>query len=154
MAPTRVKLEICGSTYTISTNEPEDYLRGLAERLDQDMNQIMVETPNASVTAAAVLTALRYLDEAEKSAFGADNLREQLQEYLEDASRARLAEDEARGEVDRLRRELEYYRDQNKKAAGRPTAAPQRPAPTANKQAPQERAPQAPAPNSQIELDK
>jgi hypothetical protein len=46
------------------------------------------------------------LDEAEKSAFGANNMREQIQGYLEDASRARLQAEEARREVERLRREL------------------------------------------------
>lgn len=108
----RVKLEIGGSSYVVSTNDSEEYLLGLAERLDRDMNQLMMETPNASVTAAAVITALAYLDEAEKSAYGADNMRAQIQGYLEDASRARLLAEEARREVDRLRRELAYYEGQ------------------------------------------
>lgn len=106
MATHKVKLEICGSSYVLSTNDSEEYLLGLAERLDRDMNQLMVDSPNASVTAAAVITALAYLDEAEKSAFGADNMRAQIQGYLEDASRARLAEEEAKREVTRLRNEL------------------------------------------------
>lgn len=109
MAARKVKLEIGGSSYVVSTNDPEDYLLGLAARLDADMNTLMIETPNASVTAAAVITALGYLDEAEKSAFGADNMRAQIQDYLEDAARARMAAEEAKREVERLRRELAYY---------------------------------------------
>lgn len=106
MSTHKVKLEICGSSYVVSTNDSEEYLLGLAERLDRDMNQLMIDSPNASVTAAAVITALAYLDEAEKSAFGADNMRAQIQGYLEDASRARLAAEESKKEVARLKNEL------------------------------------------------
>lgn len=109
MPSQRVKLEICGSSYVVSTNDSAEYLLGLAEKLDADMNQVMIDTPNASVTAAAVITALGYLDEAEKNAFGADNMRAQIQDYLEDAAKARLAAEEARAEAERLRRELAYY---------------------------------------------
>lgn len=110
MAAHKVKLEICGSSYVVSTNDSEEYLLGLAERLDKDMNQVMTDSPNASVAAAAVITALAYLDEAEKSAFGADNMRVQIQGYLEDAAKARMASEEARRECERLKRELASYR--------------------------------------------
>ncbi len=109
MPSNRVKLEICGSSYVVSTTDTEEYLVGLAQRLDEDMRRMMMETPNASVTAAAVITALGYLDEAEKNAMGADNMRTQIQDYLEDAAKARLAAEEARREVERLRREVSYY---------------------------------------------
>ncbi len=108
MSASKVKLEICGSSYMVSTNDPEDYLLGLAERLDNDMNQIMLNTPNASVTAAAVMTALAYLDEAEKSAFRADNMRAQIQGYLEDAAKARAQAEETRRELQNLKNEIQY----------------------------------------------
>lgn len=112
----KVKLEICGSSYVVSTGDSEEYLLGLAERLDSDMNQVMMEAPNASVTAAAVITALGYLDEAEKSAFGADNMRAQIQDYLEDAAKARMVAEDARREEDQLRRQLEFYEQKASKA--------------------------------------
>lgn len=118
--PTRkVKLEIGGSSYVVSTNDSEEYILGLAERLDQDMNQMMMETPNASVTAAAVITALSYLDEAEKNASGADNMRAQIQDYLEDAAKARIAAEEARRESERLRREIEFLEKKAGKSGGK-----------------------------------
>lgn len=109
MASIRVRLEICGSSYVVSTTDSEDYMLKLAERLDHDMNEMMMNSPNASVTAAAVVTALAYLDDAEKSASSSDNMRGQIQGYLEDAAKARLAAEEARREVDRLRKELAFY---------------------------------------------
>lgn len=117
MAASKVRLEICGSSYVVSTNDSEEYLLGLAERLDKDMNQIMIDSPNASVTAAAVMTALSYLDEAEKAAFGADNMRAQIQGYLEDASKARLAAEEMKRENTRLKNELKHFETAKKQSA-------------------------------------
>ena len=36
----KVRLTICGSSYVISTNESEDYMQNLAERLNLDMNEL------------------------------------------------------------------------------------------------------------------
>lgn len=118
MSALKVKLEIGGASYVVATNDPEEYLLALAERLDEDINRIMVETPNASVTAAAIMTALSYLDEIEKTSRGADNMRAQIQDYLEDAAKARMAAEEARRESEKLRRELAYYT--SKQAQGKP----------------------------------
>lgn len=122
MSTHKVKLEICGSSYVVSTNDPEEYIMGLAERLDADMDKLMKQTPNASVTAAAVITALGYLDEAEKNASGADNMRAQIQDYLEDAAKARLEAENARRDVERLRREVAYYEKQAARTAAKPAA--------------------------------
>lgn len=124
----KVKLEICGSSYVVSTSDSEEYLLGLADRLDADMNQVMLDTPNASVTAAAVITALAYLDEAEKSAFGADNMRTQIQDYLEDAAKARMEAEEAKRDADQLRRQLNFYEQK----AGVPPSTPQKRGPTSD----------------------
>lgn len=120
MPSQKVRLEICGSTYVVSTNDSAEYLLGLAEKLDEDMNEILAEAPNASVTSAAVITALGYLDQASKNASGADNMRAQLQSYLEDAAKAKQAAEEARREVELLRRQLEDAR----RTAVQPTGTP------------------------------
>ena len=108
MPANRIKLEICGSNYVISTTDSEEYVLGLAEKLDADMSQLLSTNRTASVTTAAVITALGYLDELKKSTSGADNMRAQIKDYLEDAARAKLKLDEERREVERLRRELGY----------------------------------------------
>lgn len=108
MPSNKVRLDICGSTYTVSTNDSPERLTELATQLDADMKGIMQES-NSSVVAAAVITALGYLDEETKTRQAADNMRAQIQDYLEDAAKARLAAEEARRELERLRRELSYY---------------------------------------------
>ena len=124
MPANKIKLEICGSNYVIATTDTEEYVLSLAEKLDSDMTQMLASNPTASVTTAAVITALGYLDELKKSTSGADNMRAQIKDYLEDAAKAKLAAEEARREVERLRREIGYLKE---KKECRATAIPQGP---------------------------
>ena len=107
----QIKLEICGASYVIATTDTEEYILSLAEKLDADMNQMMTNNPSASIATAAVITALGYLDELKKSTSGADNMRAQIKDYLEDAAKAKLSAEEARREVERLRREIGYLKE-------------------------------------------
>ena len=111
MPANKIKLEICGSSYVIATTDTEEYVLSLAEKLDADMNQMMVNNPTASVATAAVITALGYLDELKKSTSGADNMRAQIKDYLEDAAKAKLAAEQARREVERLQKEVQRLRE-------------------------------------------
>ena len=111
MPANKIKLEICGASYVIATTDTEEYVLGLAEKLDADMTQMMTNNPSASIATAAVITALGYLDELKKSTSGADNMRAQIKDYLEDAAKAKLSAEEARREVERLRREIGYLKD-------------------------------------------
>lgn len=110
MPANKIKLTVCGSSYIVSTTDREEYVQGLAERLDHDMNELMIQNPSASVAASAIITALGYLDELKKNAEGADNMRSQIKDSLEDAAKAKLAAEEARREVDRLQREVQRLR--------------------------------------------
>ena len=111
MPANKIKLEICGASYVIATTDTEEYVLGLAEKLDADMTQMMTNNPSASIATAAVITALGYLDELKKSTSGADNMRAQITDYLEDAAKAKLSAEEARREVERLRREIGYLKE-------------------------------------------
>ena len=110
MAANRVKLTICGANYVIVSEDAEPYVQELGTRLDEDMNGLMTANPAISVTGAAVVTALGYLDELQKAVRSADNMRAQVRDYLEDASKAKRAAEEARREVESLRRQLEQLR--------------------------------------------
>lgn len=107
MPVTKVKLTICGSNYIVSTTDSEEYVNQLAERLDNDMTEIMTQNPSASVAASAVISALSYLDELNKNASSTDNMRAQIKDYLEDAAKAKLDAEHARREVEKLTAELE-----------------------------------------------
>ena len=44
MATSKVRLNICGSSYVVNTSESEDYMKNLADRLNLDMNELMASS--------------------------------------------------------------------------------------------------------------
>lgn len=107
MPTSKVRLNICGSSYVVSTTENESYMQNLAERLNLDMNELMASSKSVSITTAAVMTALNYRDELEKASGSADNMRRQIKDYLEDAASAKMAAEELRREVTSQRKRIE-----------------------------------------------
>lgn len=105
----KVKLNICGSEYAITSDETEEYVRELAGEVDRDMRALLHADDRTSTTMAAVLVAITNADSA-KSGDAADNLRAQMKGYLDDNARARQETENVRREAERLRRELEELR--------------------------------------------
>ncbi len=111
MPANKIRLEVCGTSYVVSTTDTEEYVQSLAEKLDKDMTQLLASSPSASIATAAVITALDYLDALRKSNNAADNMRAQIKDYLEDAAKAKLAAEESRREVERLKREISFMKE-------------------------------------------
>ena len=111
MERTKVKLQICGSSYIISSAEDDaDYMRKLGAELDGKMQDLMEDNPHLSITQCAVLCALDYLDAFKKAENSAENLRSQIQDYLEDSARARTDSEITRRELARVSKELAALR--------------------------------------------
>lgn len=110
MSKNRVKLNICGCECVISSDDSESYVRSIGDEVEKAMEDITGKNERISVTMAAIITALRFCDESHKSANGADNLRSQIKDYLEDSSHARTEAEEARREIERLKREIQTLR--------------------------------------------
>lgn len=108
----RVKITINGVHYFISTTEPEDYVLGLAQELDEQIKGILEKNSNISFNDVMVLCAMNYVDAYKQSEENADRMRNQISEYLEDAAKARIELDEVKRENAHLRRQLEE-REQN-----------------------------------------
>lgn len=102
----KVNLNICGANYVISTDESEDYMKNLGDRLNLDMEDLMSASHSISVTTAAVLTALNYRDELEKATGSANNMRRQIKDYLEDAASSKMSAEELRRENAVLKRRV------------------------------------------------
>ena len=102
----KVRVNIAGTPYAIATTDPEKYIQSLAKKLDEDITKLLDANENLSVTKAAVFCAMDYLDE---------NMRSQIQDYIADAARAKLAEDKAKAENEVLRREAAALREQLEK---------------------------------------
>ena len=107
MATTKIKLYIAGVEYSIIAEDDVKYVQELGKDLDRALTKIMKESPRLSTTQAAVLAALSYADECKKASDSADRLREQIKDYLDDASNAKSKADWARHELEEAKRQVE-----------------------------------------------
>ena len=126
----KVRVTIAGAPYAIATTDTESYIASLAKKLDEDITKLLDDNGNLSLSKAAVFCAMDYLDEYRKSAGSAENMRGQIQDYIADAAKAKLAEDKVRAENEVLQRENAALREQlaklqakMKEAAAREQAA-------------------------------
>ena len=110
MEKNKVKLSICGVDYFVTTDDEVKYIQAIGDELDLCMNKLRRENSRISITQAAVMAALQYADTAKKAEQSADNLRSQIQEYLEDAARAKTNAEVSRREAERLGKELSTLR--------------------------------------------
>ena len=106
----KVRIEIYGIKFVVTSSELPEYVKGLARELDEKIRAFMDANPSASLTDAYLITLLDYADQYKKSEENADHIRSQLTEYLEDAARARLEADEYKREIDKLKREINLLR--------------------------------------------
>ena len=111
----RMKIEIGGKSYIITTTEDEDYVNILAKEINKNVTGLMDKNDTISLNDALVLTTLGYADAYKKSEVNADHIRTQLTEYLEDAARARVEADEARREASALKRAILQKEAENAK---------------------------------------
>ncbi len=136
----KVRVNIAGTPYAIATTDSEKYIQSLAKKLDEDITKLLDANENLSVTKAAVFCAMDYLDEYRKSTGSAENMRSQIQDYIADAARAKLAEDKAKAENEVLRREAAALREQLAKERRRESRREERAEQAAAEQAAAEQA--------------
>lgn len=107
----RVRITICGKTYSLQTEENPAYLTALARELEQRINGFMEHNENASLTSAAVMVGLSILGDSMKSVSDVDNIRSQIKSYVEEAAAARIESDQLRRELAILKRENESLKN-------------------------------------------
>ena len=107
MDKNKIRLNICGTDYSITTEDDPKYVLALGDELDALLTKTLRENSRLSVTQAAILAALEYADMYKKAEVSADNLRRQIKEYLEDSARSKMDAEIAKREVERLTRELQ-----------------------------------------------
>ena len=106
----KVRIEICGAKYVISTTEDPRYVRELAVEIEEKVKNFMEKNPSAARADAYMIILLGYVDLYKKSEENTDNIRSQLTQYLEDAARARIEADEYKREIEKLKREINLLR--------------------------------------------
>lgn len=106
----KIRVEICGSRYVVSSNESPEYVKRLVNTIENKVKNDMDSGPSVTLNDAYFLALLSYADLYEKSELNADHIRSQLTEYLEDSTKAKLEVDEYRRENEKLKREIDILR--------------------------------------------
>lgn len=115
MSANKVRLNIAGSEYSVLTEDDVKYVQSLGKALDIKISEIMKASSKASTTQAAIIAALDYADEAHKATLTADRLRDQIKDYLDDASNAKSKADWARHEAEVLKKENDNLKTENER---------------------------------------
>ena len=103
----RVTVTIAGQEYTLVATEDKGYVEKVAGHVDAKVQEVL-DGAKVSLVDAAVLGAVNIADEYFKEVEASENLRRQLKEYLEEATKIKLELSEAKREIFRLQ-------NQNKK---------------------------------------
>ena len=97
----RVSVTIAGQEYTLVGSEDAAYTQKVAGHVDARIQEVL-EGAHVSLVDGAVLAAVNIADEYFKEVEASENLRRQLKEYLEEATKLKLELSEAKREIFRL----------------------------------------------------
>ena len=116
-AVNRVKIEVAGSRYTISTTEEPGYVEELAKELDAQLTKLLGKNASLSINDALILCSLQFLADGRQTEKTADRLRQQFSGYMEEIKRAKeyiearhKENDQLRGEILQLRLKLQQLK--------------------------------------------
>lgn len=112
MEKNKVRLDICGVKYFISTDESVEHTEELGKIIDQKMSEILKSASFISANQAAVLVSLDLANELSKAKAETESFRGQIKEYLEDAAKAKSERDYYKRELERIKTEAKFKNDQ------------------------------------------
>lgn len=90
-----IRIRIAGRTFGIISDEKPEYLKRIAQDVDESISKMLANNPNLTFERAAVLAALKYCDDAKKAQTKGyientnndhDNLRQQVMQYANELS--------------------------------------------------------------------
>lgn len=112
MEKNKVRVTIAGITYSLLTDETAEYTTELAAEVDAKLAEMQGANPFMSTNQAAVVLAIEFADKAKKAEQTAEGYREQIKDYLKDASEAQTERDFYKRELDRVRTEAKAKANQ------------------------------------------
>ncbi|MEG2420731.1 MAG: cell division protein ZapA [Oscillospiraceae bacterium] len=96
-----ITVTIAEQDYTLLADQDEGYTQKIAAHVDGKIREVLAGT-HVSRGDGAVLACMNVADEYFKEAEAAENLRRQLKEYLEEATKIKLELSEAKREIFKL----------------------------------------------------
>ena len=80
----RITVELCDKEFALLSEEPEDYVKSLANEINQMIDDIAYRNLRVSKADAAILTCMNLCDRTRKLSDNNDNMRQQITMYIDD----------------------------------------------------------------------
>lgn len=84
----RLEIDVCGISCILMTKD-KNRLDTVINLTETRMRELLAASPKTSIAAAALMTALEYCDSALHEQESAQNMREQIREYIVEGQHAR-----------------------------------------------------------------
>lgn len=114
------RIKIFNRELNITTDETLEYTQALADRLNEKLSEIVTGVGNMTLSDAAVLVSLDCLDKAVRSEESAQNIRQQIKSYADDASKARQELIDKDNEIARLQKRIKELEQKNSAPQAKP----------------------------------
>lgn len=118
------RIKIFNKELNITTDQTLEYTQALADRLNEKLSEIISGVGNMTLTDAAVLVSLDCLDKAVRSDESAQNIRQQIKTYADDASKARQELANRESEIAKLQKRIKELEQNNGTSPSRPYQKP------------------------------
>ena len=82
MEKNKIKITICGTEYTILSEDRESYIRAISNELEQELVDTMEKNSRLSFSMAATLVALDYVDKIKKMHQKTEALKDEIENYI------------------------------------------------------------------------
>lgn len=102
----KININICGTSYTISSDDAEEYMCAISGQVDKKMKNILDKSPKISTLMSAELVALEYCDLLNKATVKLENLYKSLQESAKKISDLQETIELKNLEIDELNEKL------------------------------------------------
>ncbi len=102
----KYEVKINGAEYMIVSNESEEYVQRVALLVNKKMGQLMEANPHLSTAMSAVLTSINLADDYLKNEKVLDNLRVEINQYMDEAKESKSELEEKKQEVEKLKEEV------------------------------------------------
>lgn len=99
----RVVVTVADQRYTLLASESQEYMDKVAGLVDSQLKDTLRTGGKLSILEAAILTALNLADSYLKEQEGANNLRRQIKETLEESAKVKLELSESKREIFKLK---------------------------------------------------
>jgi len=108
----KVIVKINGQDFTVVGNESEEYVKGIADFVDENIKEIVKKNSKLSQSMAAILAAFNIADKYYRNSEELNQIKENVVEPLKELESIRAELNESKNKAETLKYECDTYKDE------------------------------------------